>query len=95
MVKVIEGVPSEWPWHDKYDYLWGATPKNVDMTGSAYDLESKVPFTTNVMNFDDYEGIIFAIDLNSNSIKSSNLMSPSHDGILDNAHSTSYVDIVE
>lgn len=48
-----------------------------------------------IIIYDDYEGTEFVIDLNFKSMKSLEPMSPSHDELLDNTHSSSFVDVIE
>jgi hypothetical protein len=67
--KLTEGVPSKWPWYDKCDYLWVIFKKCAAIQG-VFNLGSKVPFTANVLNLDDYEGIKFIINLNFGAMKS-------------------------
>lgn len=60
-----------------------------------YDLGSKVPFTADVVNLDDYESSRLVIDLNSKAMENPKLMSRSPNEFLDNMHSSPYVNIVE
>lgn len=48
-----------------------------------------------IIIYDDYEGTEFVIDLNFKSMKSLEPMSPSLDELLDNTHSSSFVDVIE
>lgn len=80
-------------WHT-WDCLWGVIPKNVGMP-NAYDLVSKVSFTANVVNLDNYEGAQSIIDLNFKATKSLKPMSSSSGEILENSYSPSYIDVVE
>lgn len=90
-VKVNGELPLEWPWDGKCDYLWELLQKNVGMS-NAYDLGSKVLFNANVVKkLDECGGTKFGIDINSKTLESPELMSPSLGRILNNAHSSSYI----
>lgn len=62
---------------------------------NAYDIGNKVHFTANVINLDDYEGIQFVIDFNSNVMESPELMFLNPDEILGNTHSSPHKDVME